>query len=173
MAYGRKTLDWRSNVMCQNAIFIGKIVLLSLYVITWEMLGTMSVGRREMQREIREMRLEGLRNLSDRPDWGDREPGTDSHIWQAVEMPGATGRKRGLGSGIPDSLRQEGAWAEIAVSCELDISNEDIVMPEAIGAPSLALQLSWQNFGNILPDPFQHTPPRSSPNVTMKFQERN
>lgn len=55
-------------------------------------------------------------------DW---EAVPNLHIWQAVETLEATVRERGLESGIPDSLRQEGARAEIADICEMSISNEN------------------------------------------------
>lgn len=81
------------------------------------------------------MKLEGPRNLNDRPDLADSEPVPNPHIQQPVEMPGATGREERPGiwhSREPqarESLHRDG-WI-----CELGISKEDIVMPEAPGGP--------------------------------------
>lgn len=92
-------------------------------------------GRGELQQGVREMKLEGPRNLNDRPDLADSEPVPNPHIQQPVEMPGATGREERPGiwhSREPqarESLHRDG-WI-----CELGISKEDIVMPEAPGGP--------------------------------------
>ena len=59
---------------------------------------TMNGGRGELQQGVREMRLEGCRNLNDRPNLVDSEPGPEPHIWQAIAMLGASGREESLAS---------------------------------------------------------------------------
>lgn len=135
------------------------------------MIVAMNVGRGELQEGVREMRLEGHRNPNNRPNLVDSEPGPEPHIWQAGAMLGATGREESLVSGIPKDLRQERAGTEIAGSVCWAFPKRTLLSP---GAPSHHCGLvGWTTLFIILLDPFQYTPPRSSPKWTMKFQERN
>lgn len=117
------------------------------------------------------MRLEGRRNRNNRPNLVDSEPGPEPHIWQAVATLGATAREERLAGAIPKGLRQERAGTEAAGSACWASPRRTLLSP---GAPSHHCGLvGWTSLFIILLDPFQHTPPRSSPKWTMKFQERN
>lgn len=89
---------------------------------------------------------------------------TSGRQWKCQEP---LGGKRGLVSGISESLRQGNNCADTAGA--VGISKGDIVMPEASVGPFLVLLPQLAGF--LCSASFQLTLPRSSLLFTMKFQD--